>query len=76
MVCEDFCLVSAYGASPNSKIFYSRMKGEGRRIKKLHFNKITISNLECSIEKTTDRTGEVLGARIISKICPTNLVIV
>ena len=25
---EDFVLVSAYGANPNSKIFYSRMKGE------------------------------------------------
>lgn len=25
---EDYVLVSAYGANPNSKIFYSRMKGE------------------------------------------------
>lgn len=40
---EDFVLVSAYGANPNSKIFYSRMKGElEEEVKKLHFNKITI----------------------------------
>ena len=25
---EDYILVSSYGANPNSKIFYSRMKGE------------------------------------------------
>ena len=62
---EDFVLVSAYGANPNSKIFYSRMKGElEEEVKSFILIKLPFSNLECSIEKT-DRTGEVLGARII-----------
>jgi uncharacterized protein YbjT (DUF2867 family) len=40
---EDYILVSAYGADPKSKIFYSKMKGElEEAVKQLHFNKITI----------------------------------
>ena len=63
---EDFILVSAYGASPNSKIFYSKMKGElEEAIKNLHFNKLTIFNPGMLERKNTERTGEVLGARII-----------
>lgn len=63
---EDFVLVSAYGANPNSKIFYSKMKGElEEAIKNLHFNKLTIFNPGMLDRKDTDRTGEVLGARII-----------
>lgn len=63
---EDFVLVSAYGASPNSKIFYSRMKGElEQEIKKLHFNKLTIFNPGMLERKNSNRTGEVLGSRII-----------
>jgi len=66
---EDFVLVSAYGANPNSKIFYSRMKGElEEEVKKLHFNKITIFQPGMLERKNTDRTGEVLGARIIKFI--------
>ena len=35
---EDYVLVSAYGANPKSKIFYSRMKGElEQAVKDLHF---------------------------------------
>lgn len=63
---EDFVLVSAYGASPNSKIFYSKMKGElEQEIKKLHFNKLTIFNPGMLERKNSNRTGEVLGSRII-----------
>jgi len=63
---EDFILVSAYGANPNSKIFYSKMKGElEEAIKNLHFNKLTIFNPGMLERKNTERTGEVLGARII-----------
>lgn len=63
---EDFVLVSAYGASPNSKIFYSRMKGElEQEIKNLHFNKLTIFNPGMLERKNSNRTGEVLGSRII-----------
>ena len=63
---EDFVLISAYGANPNSKIFYSRMKGElEEEVKKLHFNKLTIFNPGMLERKNSARTGEVLGSRII-----------
>lgn len=40
---EDYILVSSYGANPNSKIFYSRMKGElEKEVKNLHFNKMNL----------------------------------
>lgn len=63
---EDYILVSAYGANPKSKIFYSRMKGElEEAVKKLHFEKITIFKPGMLERKDSDRTGEVLGSRII-----------
>lgn len=63
---EDYILVSAYGANPNSKIFYSKMKGElEEAVKQLHFNKITIFKPGMLERKDSDRTGEVLGSRII-----------
>ncbi|MGH1517310.1 NAD(P)H-binding protein [Chryseobacterium sp. JK1] len=63
---EDYILVSAYGANPQSKIFYSKMKGElEEAVKKLHFNKITIFKPGMLERKNSERTGEVLGSRII-----------
>jgi uncharacterized protein YbjT (DUF2867 family) len=63
---EDYILVSAYGANPNSKIFYSKMKGElEEAVKQLHFTKITIFKPGMLERKDSDRTGEVLGSRII-----------
>ncbi len=63
---EDYILVSAYGANPKSKIFYSKMKGElEEAVKQLHFNKITIFKPGMLERKDSDRTGEVLGSRII-----------
>lgn len=63
---EDYILVSAYGANPKSKIFYSKMKGElEEAVKKLHFNKITIFKPGMLERKNSGRTGEVLGSRII-----------
>lgn len=63
---EDYILVSSYGANPNSKIFYSRMKGElEQKVKNLHFNKMTIFQPGMLERKNTDRTGEVLGGKII-----------
>ncbi len=63
---EDYILVSAYGASPDSKIFYSRMKGElEEAVKQLHFTKITIFKPGMLERKDSARTGEVLGSRII-----------
>jgi uncharacterized protein YbjT (DUF2867 family) len=63
---DDFVLVSSYGASPTSKIFYSRMKGElEQEVKNLHFNKLTIFSPGMLERKDSDRTGEVLGGKII-----------
>ncbi|UTX49631.1 NAD(P)H-binding protein [Chryseobacterium sp. MA9] len=63
---EDYILVSAYGANPQSKIFYSKMKGElEEAVKLLHFNKITIFKPGMLERKDSERTGEVLGSRII-----------
>ncbi|MEE6128428.1 NAD(P)H-binding protein [Chryseobacterium arthrosphaerae] len=63
---EDYILVSAYGASPDSRIFYSKMKGElEEAVKQLHFNKITIFKPGMLERKNSERTGEVLGSRII-----------
>ncbi|MCS3528862.1 NAD(P)H-binding protein [Chryseobacterium sp. JUb7] len=63
---DDYILVSAYGANPGSKIFYSKMKGElEEAVKQLHFNKITIFKPGMLERKDSDRTGEVLGSRII-----------
>lgn len=63
---EDYVLVSSYGANPNSKIFYSRMKGElEQEVENLHFNKMTIFQPGMLDRKNTERTGEVLGGKII-----------
>lgn len=63
---EDYILVSAYGANPQSKIFYSKMKGELEdAVRKLHFNKITIFKPGMLERKNSERSGEVLGSRII-----------
>ena len=63
---EDYILVSAYGANPQSKIFYSKMKGElEEAVRKLHFNKITIFKPGMLERKDSERSGEVLGSRII-----------
>jgi len=63
---EDYILVSAYGADPKSKIFYSKMKGELEdAVRKLHFNKITIFKPGMLERKDSERTGEVLGSRVI-----------
>lgn len=63
---DDYVLVSAYGADPKSKIFYSKMKGElEEAVKQLHFNKITVFKPGMLERKDSQRAGEVLGSRII-----------
>ncbi len=63
---DDYILVSAYGANPNSKIFYSKMKGElEEAVKNLHFTKLTIFKPGMLERKNTERSGEVLGGKII-----------
>jgi uncharacterized protein YbjT (DUF2867 family) len=63
---EDYILVSSYGANSDSKIFYSKMKGELETcVKDLHFPKITIFQPGMLDRKDSARTGEVLGGKII-----------
>ena len=63
---EDYILVSAYGVSPDSKIFYSRIKGElEEAVKNLKFEKTTIFKPGMLERKNTDRNGEVFGLKII-----------
>lgn len=63
---DDYILVSSYGASPKSKIFYSKMKGElEEAVKQLHFTKITIFKPGMLERKDSNRPGEVLGSRVI-----------
>ncbi|KQT23337.1 semialdehyde dehydrogenase [Chryseobacterium sp. Leaf405] len=63
---DDYILVSSYGADSKSRIFYSKMKGELEdAVKQLHFTKITIFQPGILERKESDRTGEVLGSRII-----------
>ncbi|MFC6268605.1 NAD(P)H-binding protein [Frigoriflavimonas asaccharolytica] len=63
---EDYVLVSSYGANADSKIFYSKMKGElENSVKALHFPKITIFQPSLLDRKDSKRFGEVLGGKII-----------
>ena len=66
---DDFILVSAYGADPNSAIFYSKIKGElEQKVKELHFDKVTIFQPGMLERKSSDRFGEVAGAKVIKFI--------
>lgn len=63
---EDFILVSAYGANPNSKIFYSRIKGELEvAVRNLNFSKTTIFQPGMLERKNSDRNSEVISLKII-----------
>lgn len=63
---EDFILVSAYGANPKSKIFYSRMKGElEEKVKALGFPKLTFFQPGMLDRRDSERPGEVLGAKVL-----------
>ncbi|MEI6945817.1 NAD(P)H-binding protein [Paraflavisolibacter sp. H34] len=64
----SYVLVSSAGASPDSRLFYSRMKGElDRDIQKLSFQKISILRpglLTGQREET--RLGEKIGAAVLN----------
>jgi len=63
---EDYILVSAYGASPDSKIFYSRIKGElEEAVKNLKFEKTTIFKPGMLERKNSDRNAEVTGLKAL-----------
>lgn len=70
---KKYSLVSSAGADPQSKVFYSRLKGElDEAVKKLPFELITV--MQPSIlagERNESRPGEAIGmflARILTKI--------
>lgn len=66
---EAFILVSAYGADSNSAMFYSKIKGKlEQKIKELNFNKVTIFQPGMLERKSSDRFGEVAGAKVIKFI--------
>ena len=59
-------VVSAYGASPNSKVFYSRMKGElDEHIASLGFDQCLIFKPGFLLRKDTDRVSELVMAHAL-----------
>jgi len=59
-----YVLVSSVDASPNSPIFYSKMKGQlEEAVRALGFLKLSIFNPPLLIRKNTDRIGEVAGLK-------------
>jgi len=59
-------IVSAYGASKDSRIFYSRMKGElEERIVELSFNQTVIFKPGILKRKGSDRMGEKIAVKAI-----------
>jgi|694.fasta_scaffold00005_68 uncharacterized protein YbjT (DUF2867 family) len=59
-------LVSALGASSRSSVFYSRMKGELEdAIDKLNFGKFLVFQPPLLLREHTDRTMEIVGAKVI-----------
>jgi uncharacterized protein YbjT (DUF2867 family) len=69
---EQFLLVSSLGADPHSRVFYSRVKGEVEEaIQKISFTTINILRPSLLLgERTEQRTGEKVGAFIISGLNP------
>lgn len=59
-------LLSAYGASPQSKVFYSKIKGElEEKAKTLVFEKLIIFKPGLLLRENTDRLGERISASAI-----------
>lgn len=59
-------LLSAYGASPTSRIFYSRMKGTlEEKIKSIGFGQYIIFRPGLLLRKDTDRTGERVSGQLL-----------
>ena len=63
---HSMVLVSAYGANPKSKMFYSRMKGElERQIADLAFGQYIIFRPGMLLRPNTDRLGEKIVAMFL-----------
>lgn len=64
---HTFVLMSALGASPNSMIFYNKMKGQLEvAVKQLDFKKLIIAKPSLLIRSgADDRAGENIGLKVI-----------
>jgi uncharacterized protein YbjT (DUF2867 family) len=63
---NNYVLVSSGFSSPNSRFFYTRMKGQlEEAVKALGFPKLAIFNPPVLIRKNSDRTAEVAGLKAI-----------
>jgi uncharacterized protein YbjT (DUF2867 family) len=63
---HNYILISSVGASPDSVIFYSKMKGQlEEAIKKLNFPKATIFHPPILERKNTERTGERVSVKAL-----------
>lgn len=63
---DTYLLVSSSGASPDSLLFYPKMKGQLEvAVKSLGFPKLSIFNPSILERKHTDRTGEVVGLKVM-----------
>ena len=62
----NYLLVSSSGASLNSLLFYPKMKGQLEEVvKSLGFPKLSIFNPPILERTDTDRTGEVIGVKVM-----------
>lgn len=62
-----YVLVSSGMASSKSRMFYTRMKGQLEdAVKALNFQRLIIFNPPLLVRKDTDRSGEVIGKKIIN----------
>jgi uncharacterized protein YbjT (DUF2867 family) len=63
---DNYILVSSSGASPDSILFYSKMKGRLEdAVRSLRFRKLAIFRPPILERKGSDRSGEVLGVKAI-----------
>lgn len=63
---ETMVLVSSAWATPTSKVFYTRMKGQLEEdVKRLAFRSLTIVRPPSLIRKDTDRFGERVSVKIL-----------
>jgi uncharacterized protein YbjT (DUF2867 family) len=64
---SSFVLLSAYGASSQSKVFYSQLKGKLEdRIAQLNFIQYIIFKPGLLLRKGTDRLGEKIMAKLLN----------
>lgn len=68
-------LLSAYGASATSKVFYSRIKGQlEEKLASLAFNTYIVFKPGVLLRKDTDRSGERLMASVIKLLNSVGLI--